>query len=1239
MNSRSVTSFVNKAYRRLPVGLEPFQRFVDALSRLFDVVNDNQTEEEQKSHFKEFLTDSFYRDYYIAPEGSVDIAVHNGKSQKSSVGILIEFKRTTNRSEMVSLGNLNRKALQELLLYYLRERVAKKNTDLKYLIVTNVWELYVFDAREFERKFYNNRNLVREFVDYERKSKSYTTTDGFYKDIATRYIGEVENDLQFTHINLEDYRKRVGKSPLKSRKLIELYKALSAESLLKQPLQNDSNTLNRKFYNELLHIIGIKEKRKGNKVVIVRKDPSERNDASLIENTISRLDSMNCLYNLKSSDSPEGYEERLFDVAMELCITWINRIIFLKLLEAQLVKYHGGDRHFRFLTTERIKCFNDLDTLFFRVVACDYDKRSAAVKRDYDFIPYLNSSLFEVTELENKTLRIGNLTIRESLPLCPDTVLEQRGRYYSSDGMTALEYLLSFLDSYDFASEDDEEVRSEAKTLINASVLGLIFEKLNGHKDGAVFTPGYITMYMCRESLTKTVVDRFNEYYGWNLASYKDLLNKDYDIVEANAIIDGMKICDPSVGSGHFLVSALNEILRIKFELGILTDKHGTRIMPRDYTITVENDELIVMNNDGSAFCYNPKNKESRRIQETLFDEKRKIIENCLFGVDINPSSVNICRLRLWIELLKNTYYTEESGLKHLETLPNIDINIKHGNSLLHRFPLDSRLTSVLRNSGIKVDEYRTLAARYKATSDKKVKHNLEKLISGIKERIRTEIYEEDNDLKRLKRLEAQLLVDENPLDLGIPDDSLPQRVIRKRIAETKKEITRIRKRIEDKKIGTALPNAFEWRFEFPELLDGEGDFTGFDLVIGNPPYIQLQSMHRDADMLAKMNYATFVRTGDIYCLFYEFGLSLLREGGLLSFITSNKWMKADYGTALRGLLSGRSNPLLLIDFGNCQIFDGVSVSANILSLERKPNSGTTWCCKVPRKEDARKLGSYVPKNMITDSFTVSSAWSILSPMEAEIKRKIEERGTLLGSMDNVIYRGILTGCNDAFLISSAKREEILSNCHDDAERERTVKLIRPILRGCDIKRYGTVWADQWLINCHNGVKGKTARIDIEEYPALKAHLDMYSEKIAKRTDRGDTPYNLRNCAYIEDFGKPKLVWLTITDSPKFAFDDTGAITLNSSYIMTGGNLENILVCLNSKLIQWYFSLISSSTGEGTVKWEKFAVEQIPVVNLGRDSDTLSALIAEGDYDALERIVSEAYGLSEHEMEYISGIS
>src|SRR5690606_34864295 len=221
-----------------------------------------------------------------------------------------------------------------------------------------------------------------------------------------------------------------------------------------------------------------------------------------------------------------------------------------------------------------------------------------------------------------------------------------------------------------------EYIQEENKTLINASVLGLIFEKINGYKDGSFFTPGMITMYVCRETLRQAVIKKFNETLNWNVQTFDELYNKIEDKNRANAIVNSIRICDPAVGSGHFLVSALNEMIAIKNDLKILQDKQG-RIL-RDYHIEVENDELIVSDDNGKLFEYHPTNKESARVQETLFHEKQVIIENCLFGVDINPNSVKICRLRLWIELLKNAYYTTPTTL---ETLPNIDINIKNGNS------------------------------------------------------------------------------------------------------------------------------------------------------------------------------------------------------------------------------------------------------------------------------------------------------------------------------------------------------------------------------------------------------------------------------------------------------------------------------------------------------------------------------------------------------------------------------
>ena len=234
------------------------------------------------------------------------------------------------------------------------------------------------------------------------------------------------------------------------------------------------------------------------------------------------------------------------------------------------------------------------------------------------------------------------------------------------------------------------------------------------------------------------------------------------------------------------------------------------------------------------------------------------------------------------------------------------------------------------------------------------------------------------------------------------------------------------------------------------------------------------------------------------------------------------------------------------------------------------------------------KRSVFVQQNGAECDFNNSDSWVILSPIEQSIKRKIEAVGTPLKDWDINIYRGVLTGYNEAFIISTEKREEILANCKSEDERTRTAELIRPILRGRDIKRYGYDWANLWLINTHNGIKGKVPRIYIEDYPAVKAHLDQYWDKISKRADKGDTPYNLRNCAYLEDFNLPKIVWGEISDRSKFAYEENGIfIPEATTFLMVGKGLAYLLCVLNSPLSEWFFSKIGTTTGVGTVRWKK----------------------------------------------------
>ena len=369
-----------------------------------------------------------------------------------------------------------------------------------------------------------------------------------------------------------------------------------------------------------------------------------------------------------------------------------------------------------------------------------------------------------------------------------------------------------------------------------------------------------------------------------------------------------------------------------------------------------------------------------------------------------------------------------------------------------------------------------------------------------------------------------------------------------------------------------------------PEWMFGVAD--GFDIVIGNPPYIQLQNNGGElAQLYEGCGYSTFARTGDIYCLFYERGWQLLKKNGHLCYITSNKWMRAGYGEKTRDFFANKTNPLLLIDFAGVKIFESATVDTNILLFSRSNNQHKTICAITNKqnKDSVKNLSNFVQQQNSVCDFGSSESWVILSPIEQSIKKKIEAVGTPLRDWNINIYRGVLTGCNEAFIINTGKRDEILANCQTDDERTRTAELIRPILRGRDIKRYGYVDNGLFLINTHNGIRNKLPRIDINDYPVVKAFLDQYWDRISTRADKGDTPYNLRNCAYLEDFSKPKVMWKIIGCNINFCFDEKQLICNNAVDIMTGDRdcLIQFVGLMNSKLFDWYLKLTTEAEVQG----------------------------------------------------------
>jgi adenine-specific DNA-methyltransferase len=1180
---------LNKAYLKEKVSRNNIELFKKHLTTLLQKINEEESEEHLKNLVSDFLKDTWYKESNeINTKDRKDLVVHLGKTTKDPVGVVLEVKRPSNKSEMISEAKPNTKALHELVLYYLRERVEFSNIDMKYLIITNIYEWYIIDEVWFENNVYRNTKLKK---DYENWKLSGNDTKFFYENIAKPFIESVGVEINCTYFDIRNYEKALLNTTQEDdNTLITLFKILSPTHLLKQSFANDSNSLDKTFYSELLYLIGLVETKDGSKKLIQRNAPNERNSGSILENAISQLDSLDKIGQLnKPNQFGATNQDRLFNVGLELCITWINRILFLKLLEAQLIKYHRGDKSWSFLNIEMVQNFDDLNSLFFSVLAKLPKDRLEDLQKLFKNVPYLNSSLFEPTDVEHQTIFISNLREERKIPLLVNSVLRKSEHYKKVKELNSLEYLFEFLSAYDFSSEGSEAIEEENKTLINASVLGLIFEKINGYKDGSFFTPGFITMYMCRETIRKAVLKAFNDKKSWNCSNFNQLYDKIDNRSEANEIINNLRICDPAVGSGHFLVSALNEIIAIKSDLNVLLDREGRRL--KEYEIEVVNDELIITDEDGELYEYKPSNKESQRVQETLFHEKQTIIEQCLFGVDINPNSVKICRLRLWIELLKNAYYKPNTNYSELETLPNIDINIKCGNSLISRFSLEADLKQALKKSKWTIDTYKLAVHTYHNAQNKEEKRTIEKLILDIKKDFQTEISDNDPRKKRLAKLKHELflLADSPRLEFQVEMTKGGIKIEKEKIKKISDEIDKLEQELKDIENNKIYENAFEWRFEFPEILNNDGDFEGFDVIIGNPPYLSITSMDSQTGL---DQYQVYNRGIDIYCLFYEQGFKITKPNGVLGFITSNKWMNSGYGKDTRQFFTNSVNPTLLIDFPTAKIFENATVFTNILVGTNKPFENTLIGCKIEEDfEPNMDFEGYIENKLVKLNPVNNESWKISDESIVQINRKIEAKGVKLKDWKINFFRGITTGYNDAFHISNEIRDEIVK------QDKGSKSLIKPLLRGRDIKRYKYKYENTSIIFTRKG-------IDIDLYPGIKEHLFTFHEELKPRNNKekiGRKPGNYKwfeiqdNTAYYKEFEKDKIVWLEISDRANFCFDNEGMYLTNSAYFISGDNLKYLLAVLNSRLSDFYFFQITAQIAGGRKRYTKQFVEQIPV--------------------------------------------
>ncbi|EAL7253196.1 class I SAM-dependent DNA methyltransferase, partial [Campylobacter jejuni] len=1112
---------------------------------------------------------------------------------------------------------------------------------LKFIIITDFYKFYIFKISEFEELFYKNPSFKKLFEEFCNPNSLFKgNTEEFYKEVA-KLIENSKENLKGFLIDLT-FLKDKQKSNFKN--LASIYKTFHRDFLLNEFNPNDANSLNNAFYKELLYILGLCESKQNSKLIIAKSEESKEEQGTFYTAIKSKL------------------KEENFETILKLLILWLNRILFLKLIESNLVRFND-DKNLKFLNFKKIPDFDKLSELFFEVLA---KEKSTRKKSEFAYLPYLNSSLFEKQSIEN-TLEISSLSNDLKLFYYKNTVLKDDKCKAKKGQVGLLEYLFEFLDSFDFGSDDEQSEILSQKELISSSVLGNVFEKLNGYKEGSFYTPSFITSYMCKESITKVVLDKFNAQFDLDAKDISELrksLRKE-DKKAQKELLNSIKICDPAVGSGHFLVSALNVMLSIYDELNLFDE---------EFYLEVQNDEILITGRKGEFIEYKrpttPKDK-AHLIQQELFYTKKDIIENNLFGVDINPNSCEITKLRLWIELLKHSFYQsfDDENYHDLKTLPNIDINIKCGNSLVSYFETGKSL-SHYPNIKERINKYKRIVKDYKEgfyTDKSYINQEIKNLKISFKNFCFADKFKKEmksfNDKceKYSKKYGNFLAVDDENLKFFVSANltlfDFDEKEATKEFVNLKKEYDNI--------FNLESNHPFEWRFEFPEILDDDGNFKGFDLIIGNPPYIRQEELKELKPHLAK-NYKVYKGTSDIYTYFYELGFNVLKDNGVLSYITSNKYTRAGYGEALREFLLKNVKVLEYTDLNGIKVFDSATVDTSILCFEKSKSKDNKFkylaLSNEILKTCAYDIGLYKDFAEFSQNSLSKESFTFSDENTSALKAKTERIGTPLKEWQGLnIYRGILTGYNEAFIITTEKRNEILANCKDEAEKERTAKLIRKMLRGRDIKRYSYEWAGLWVINTHNGYKNqngeKVEAINIKHYPSLKKHFDEFYPQLEKRADKGLTPYNLRNCAYIEEFEKEKIVYPCImAKEPYFSYETSFAFAMAPANIITSNSdiLKYILAFLNSDFIYLMLRKFYMGGGiEGELKTNNLEKLPIPKINSKNQklADELINLVdeilkaKEQDKNAntqelenkINSLVYKLYNLTEEEIKIIEG--
>ncbi|MCE7320741.1 DUF7149 domain-containing protein [Campylobacter coli] len=1194
--------FLNPYYRKKPILEAELNEFIKALKD-YKTSLENNLKNNEDSLVANALS-KFFENLHFECEIK---SIHKGNSgmdlalkKDKQIQVIIEAKLPHSK-EFFSQSKPNCKALHECILYYLRERKAL-NSSLKHIIITDFYRFYIFKADLFEELFNKNKYFKEAFENFESKNSLFKgNTDEFYKECekllsSEKYLDSITRKDLFDEPSLKgvfiDIKPILEQEKPSFSKLKPLFKIFYKDFLLSEFNPNDANSLNNAFYKELLYILGLCESKQNSKLIIAKSEESKEEQGTFYTAINSKL------------------KEENFETILKLLILWLNRILFLKLIESNLVRFND-DKNLKFLNFKKIPDFDKLSELFFEVLA---KEKSTRKKSEFAYLPYLNSSLFEKQSIEN-TLEISSLSNDLKLFYYKNTVLKDDKCKAKKGQVGLLEYLFEFLDSFDFGSDDEQSEILSQKELISSSVLGNVFEKLNGYKEGSFYTPSFITSYMCKESITKVVLDKFNAQFDLDAKDISELrksLRKE-DKKAQKELLNSIKICDPAVGSGHFLVSALNVMLSIYDELNLFDE---------EFYLEVQNDEILITNHKGEFIEYKrpstPKDK-AHLIQQELFHTKKDIIENNLFGVDINPNSCEITKLRLWIELLKHSFYQsfDDENYHDLKTLPNIDINIKCGNSLVSYFETGKSL-SHYPNIKERMSKYKRIVKDYKEGfyTDKnliaKEIKNLQESFKNfcLKDKFNKEIKQLTNGANEYSKKYGDFLADEHHdekfksfFSKNMFEFSFDEKVAIKEFANLKKEYDNI--------FNLESNHPFEWRFEFPEILDDDGNFKGFDLIIGNPPYIK-EAENKELFTNTK-KLRTYQGKMDIWYHFVGRGFDILKNNGYLAFIATNNWVTNSGAKKLRNIVLEESQILSLVDFSSFMVFDSASIQTMIMSFQKtKPPKNYEFhfakiTTQTPIYEDALSLLknektqnneilkiNLTPKKFIdkTLNFTKSDYEELFNKIQKYGKFYLEEREVAQGIVypqENINKKSLEILGNNFYLGQGIQK---LTN--EEVENLNLLKnekiLLKPIFESDNIQKYFVKRYNYfWVIYTNSSFKNPNS---MDDYPNLKKHLDKFQNVITS----DNKPYGLHRARDEKFFtGSPRIVALRkCVGEPKFSYVDFDCYVSATFYVIKTQriNVKYLTAILNSKLVAFWLK------HKGKMQGNNYQIDKEPLLNI-----------------------------------------